>query len=278
MFSPVLLQGTVTVSPGIKQELPYGALQNPFKTAMLVDEVRFSYNELSGNSTNIVLQAEMSVGRMQLTNGTVPLRSFGRALNYQDTRTDLCFTWKLPKPLYLSAEELLVISVYFLPGYLVTQRTVTVVVAGRSLPSNFPPPAVVHYPWVTTYIPPYISSADSLDTSQESQLCNPFNEELHVQRFTARYDNMTNSGTDEYSNITEEFTTVRAIDSFGNILVRDPTPLFHLMQAPTRSWTVNARLASKGFYLFTVERFWAAIAAAGSVAISMVGHHDVVRG
>src|SRR5258706_8657347 len=278
MLSPILLQGTVTVSPGQKAEVPFAAVQNPFKTAMLVDEIRFSANATGSNTTNLVLQAEMFVGRVPLTNGPIPLRSFGRTLNWYDAcfQNSIPSTWKLPQPMYIHAVERLIIKIYYLPGFLVPDRTVTTIVVGRSLPANQPPPKVVHFPWVAHFMTPFAENVDQVDTSTEANLMNPFREVLHVQRFIGRYDNLANSAsTREVSGLTEKETNVRASDSFGNILVRDPTPFAHLFQAPTRTWTINSQLAPNGFYLFTVDRTWDAGAFSGTVAISMVGHHDV---
>jgi hypothetical protein len=147
------------------------------------------------------------------------------------------------------------------------------------------------------------SLTDRTDQSTPSDLYNPFEPELHVQRFVGRFLNFQigNSGTpddnnygdlkgvmtfadelvDFSNNIPLAGTFVSAQDSFNNILIRDPTPFYHVFAAIDRSWTMNCVLPPKGFYLFTVDRLWAYLetqfnyTAAATVGIGMISWRDV---
>ncbi len=179
----------------------------------------------------------------------------------------------------------------------------------RPLPKGTPTPRTLQLPWAAAYVPPFIGSSESsafnqTDQSTPSDIFNPFEQDLHVQRFVGRFLNFqvgkdvtvafNNYGdlrgvmqfADElvdFSNgIPLSGTFVTAQDSQNNILVRDPTPFYHLFSYLDRSWTVNCVLPPKGFYLFTVDRLWDYLGSTlseefiASVGIGMIGWRDVV--
>ncbi len=149
---------------------------------------------------------------------------------------------------------------------------------------------------MTFYQPPKIaftgggSGVDQSDQSTPSDLYNPWDQDLHVQRFVGRLMGQP-IGEDQQrmglASVVVDFTTglpstgtmVSAQDSFNNILIRDQTPFAHVFEFLDRAWTVNCVLPPKGFYLFTVDRLWSGYrvttASTVTVGIGMTGWREV---
>ncbi len=314
-ISPLLLQAQIIVPAGGGS---FGVadstrLTNPFQAPMWLDEIRF---RLPTNAHQYAgMRVLLELGETPLTNGFVPIATLGKVLNDSRTNGEFvavsaevvpnCFTWKLPKPLFIPAREYLRPTMYFDTFSGAATNPVTIIYCCRPLPKNTPTPQTMQIPWVTYFQPPYLScssgtpAVDTINQSTLSDLFNPWDEELHVQRLMGRLlVRGTNSGGDEDNhmslvsakvNLTPGQTTsgqvttgtlVSAQDSFNNILVRDTTPFGHVFDIIDRSWTVNAILPPKGFYLFTVDRLWSnylpATVVTATVAISMVGWREVV--
>lgn len=322
--SPILLQAQIVVPPAGSMGLADTTLlENPFQGPMWLDEIRFSLPVLDGTSSPALswsaLSVDLKLGNTPITRANVPISLLGKALNdgvnnslapgelARTNQTDAAssgvglsagpqrFTWKLPKPLFIPARELLRPTMYFTPYSGATARTVTIAYACRPLPLNYPTPAKLDVPWVSYFKPGFSavpSSADITDQSTPNDIYNPWAQELHVQRFVGRFmglpyfeaDNfmgLASAQIDFNTGLTKSGTFVTAQDSFGNILVRDPTPFAHVFDVLDRSWTVNARLAPKGFYTFTVDRQWSGYPSnsigltQATVGISMVGWREV---
>ncbi len=311
--SPLILQAQISPNTG-GGELGLAdttRLENPFQGPMWLDEIRFripaTAQEVIPSYAWAGLRIKLTLGGVPLTNGFIPISLFGKVLNdsitvgEQDVSdgSPSMFTWKLPKPLYIPAREFLRPTVYIEPGAVadpaVLTRTVTIIYCCRPVPKGTPVPRTVCLPWVTYFKPAYITmtnegGSDSIDQSQPSDIFNPWPQDLHVERFIGRLmgnpsgeDNVHMSLASANINLTTGLPTtgtfVTAQDSFNNILVRDPTPFAHLFDFIDRSWTVNAVLPPQGFYLFTIDRNWAAYSPAASftatIGISMVGWREV---
>ena len=322
--SPLLLQAqfTVPVAGGSFGLADSTKLENPFQAPMWLDEIRFRLPAAGAVSATLGLnwssfRIELKLGETTITKGFVHMGLFGKVLNdgiesanfkpqeslstYQNS--PYVFTWRLPKPLFIPAREFLRPTFYFDPvmpnAGLVTNQVVTLIYCCRPLPRGTPTPKTVQIPWVTFYQPVDIDTAapvDRVDQSTPSDLYNPFDQDMHVQRFVGRlmgreygenneYMGLASANVNLTTGIPTTGTFVSAQDSFNNILIRDPTPFAHVFSAVDRAWTVNCVLPPKGFYLFTVDRLWAAFTSSAtnvnqfnfnkSVGISMVGWREV---
>lgn len=332
ILPPLLLQAQITPpnqggSMGLADST---LLENPFSSPMLLDEIRFrlppteAYNN-SGTTTDGAdwsrLRIELKLGNVPLTNGFVPLSLLGKVLSdgvaggafstspyavltesASSSGGATCFTWKLPRSLFIPARDFLRVTAYFqthsapTAGTAVSTRTVTIMYACRPLPKNAPTPRRLCFPWVTFFQPADLTcpgAADTFDQSTPADLFNPFDQDLHVQRFVGRVmgqstwgDVNTNAGLAsanvDFANGQITYgTLISAQDSFNNILIRDRTPFSHVFNFLDRSWTVNCMLPPKGFYLFNVDRLWAGYPNpgytnfVGSVGLSMVGWREV---
>lgn len=293
MNSPILLSsGELTIPKWSTVEPETTRMQNPFRTPMLIDEIRFRTNALGFFNGLMSSKVEILLGRSPLTNGMVPIGNLCKVLldgNFGSDGGALPYfhhTWKLPKPLYVPPEELLTCRLHYSGEFGGSATTVMqVTYAGRSLPSNFPRPKTQWLPWAAAFQTASLALTDgnSDETiSDQADLVNPFDEPLRVQRFIGRTLRNNNLAANELGQQAGDqapstMTFVRAVDSFGNILVRDPTPFTHLFQFVDRTWTVNAVLPPKGFYLFQINRDYTITVANTSFAhaISMVGYREV---
>jgi hypothetical protein len=308
-FSPLLLQTQVTLPPaGELGVADPTKLENPFQGPMWLDEIRFTLPNLNGGIFGLSwssIYCKLHLGGLPLTQGNVPISLFGKALN-DDTEfqgvtggAPWRFTWRLPKPLFIPAREYLKPTFYFAPYSGAAAVTVTVRYACRPLPVGTPTPKTLQVPWVASYVTPFqesgVAAGDRVDESQPSDLYNPWDQDLHVQRFMGRLMMQAEQGEERFrmgladanmnlqafgpnSVLNSTGTLVTAQDSFNNILVRDPTPFAHLFDPIDRAWTVNCLLPPKGFYQFSVERFWSGHIGGltGALGISMVGWREVV--
>ena len=326
-MSPFILNAQITPPAGGGAFGPGNQatrLENPFGNPMWLDEIRIrlpagSNPTPTGKSTGdgwAGLSLELKLGNLSLTKGFVPISLFGKVLNddalsEQTTNANSVveigddpfgpgiFTWKLPKPLFIPAREYLRPTMYLTPYSGAPTSTVTILYVCRPLPRGTPTPSRLQSPWVSSFMPPMIApSSDLTNQSTPADLYNPWDEELHVQRFIGRLmiqssgnsGNADNSGeaanhmslasanVDLTTGIITCGTLVSAQDGYNNILIRDLTPFAHVFDFLDRSWTVNCILPPKGFYLFTVDRLWAGYTgtvALATVGISMVGYREV---
>ncbi len=308
--SPLLLQAQI-LAPNGGGSLGLAdttRLENPFQAPMWLDEICFRLPGDGDSGRNwSSIRVDLKLGQTPITHGFVPISLLGKVLNnstvggeFEEVASALlpnCFTWKLPKPLYIPARELLRPTIYFDPfsGSGSSTTPVTILYRCRPIPKGTPPPQTMQIPWVTYFQPPYLALSggpaanDREDQSTMSDIFNPWDEPLHVQRFVGRLFCQGIKG-EEQGNISlasaqvnldtgniEFGTTVTAQDSFNNILIRDPTPFAHVFNFIDRSWTVNALLPPKGFYLFTIDRKWAEynLAITATLGLSMVGWREV---
>lgn len=306
-ISPIILQAQITlpVTGGEFGLADTTRLENPFQGPMWLDEIRFRMpiSTAGGDASPLAwsnLKVSLKLGEIPLTHGFVPIGLLGKVLNdstgLEQTTSSLgpaMFTWKLPKPLFIPARELLRPTMYIEPGFTtVPTKTITIIYACRPLPQGTPTPKVLQLPWVTYFKPPNLTTAtsDQTDQSTPSDLFNPWDQDLHVQRFVGRlmqifgeddgYMDIASALVDLNTGLPTIGTFVSAQDSFNNILIRDETPFAHVFDFVDRSWTVNCKVPPKGFYLFTVDRLWSLYTAGGgainaTVGISMVGWREV---
>src|SRR3990172_7545471 len=290
MNTPIILTAGVSIPLGGTAEPETSRLQNPFGTPMLIDEIRFDSNASSDDAITNHLQtvfAQFHPGRVPLSNGYVPITSYGKILdprinNMAGSTSGISLTWRLPRPLYVAPTEFLIPRFYYdrtipdlISGYFNNPATIYVTYVARTLPSDAKRPDNLPIPWVAYFRsgPQPITAGISEWFSRESDLVNSMNENLKLQRMIGRalfIDHATPKVRDIMSTLN---STVKITDSFGSIVVRDPTPFTHLFQMPGRAWTIDSLLPPKGFFLAEVRHdFPATLSNYSLVAdISIVG-------
>lgn len=261
---------------------------------MLLDEVRI-YITGATVATPITygLGLDLKLGRVPLTKDFVPIANFGKALNDDPDPPGILigqgpmnvrgpWTWRLPKPLYIPATEFLIPRIFNNPVYAASQtRTITIAYAGRALDVDERVPDAIDVPYVSYWQTP-IQSAGSATPQQstEADLVNPFNEPLAVQRFIGRCwangAQFPGAGVLGFPDVGFS-VAVRAANSNGVIMVKDPTPFPTVFSLTDRSWTVNSLLAPKGFFIFYLDFDQFGEEQVDDIApmISMVGYRKV---
>lgn len=299
-ISPIVLQAQITPPAGGGS---FGLadstrLESPFGNAMWLDEIRLRMPSADGTSSDATgwasLALELKLGNLNLTKGYVPISLFGKVLNSDELSETQPgkFVWKLPKPLFIPAREFLRPTMYLSPYSGAPASTVTIEYVCRPLPKGTQTPETLQLPWVSWYQTPMLATGSDQvgDQSTPADIYNPWDEELHVQRFLGRLM-VQGSNTEEANNMalcsaeinlaTGALTVgalVTAQDSYNNILIRDRTPFAHVFDSIDRAWTVNSILPPKGFYLFTFDRYWTnwvGTSRTAALGVSMVGWREV---
>jgi hypothetical protein len=316
-LSPLILSSQITLPPGGAMAVPDPTrLTNPFGAPMWLDEIRIRLTRFDDFDSPATLWANMRIelklgDNLPITKDFVPLSLLGKVLNSSTIAESddtggignvgpTIFTWHLPKPLFIPAREYLKATLYCEPAAGFSPANLTKVVdliyACRPLAKGTPAPKWLQIPWVSYFKPPLINipaqggAVDRTDESQPSDLYNPWNEDLHVQRFVGRLmgvpqfelegvASLASARVNLDTRLVEVGTLVSAQDSFNNILIRDLTPFAHVFNFLDRAWTVNCVMPPKGFYLFTIDRLWNQYVPIqpmdATVGISMVGWREV---
>lgn len=218
-------------------------LINPNRTAMLIDEFKFSVGietgTLGGDAHEFpTVQAMLTFGATPLTNKFIPLPAFcplywGYPKAALEATGDATLTWHLARPLYVPPDVQVGVSFLrknpFIPGWegeFNPEQKWGFSINGRSMPAGMAVPEKIFVPWAcatTIYSTtlPYISN--------DADLSNPFDTPLNVDYFTG-YNTTedTNSTGPNPLGLTAQLTL-----SSGKVVARDPIP-FNLLFPPDR--------------------------------------------
>lgn len=270
-LSPIVVSSNISqVAANTSLQIDPTQLLNPNRTAMLVDQFRFTCDNMDAVDTAayyaIARQMFVSIklGNIALTNGFVPLGLL--CPNYDATAVatnaasisgmvpfDNPLVWHLPKPLYVPSNVVMYVDTLRMVPALDTFTTAfgfRVAVAGRSLPANYPIPANIYVPWSTSS---YVNGLQGTATSTlagvttfvtpDNALGNPNDSALMVTRLLGFHSPI--SGLTSTAGDIEAGTnglTVRMTISNGKLLVREPTPFFHLFPQSRRNLDLRAYL------------------------------------
>jgi hypothetical protein len=280
VISPLILSVNQALTPGQNLTVTdqVGMTGNS-KCAMLIDGVRIRVDEglayvtRVGGVSNLMgaIWAGLSVGRVDLTRGLIPMSLFGRL---QDTSVEfdvlpfitpvgfpsqcLHAVWRFKKPLYISPQRHINVKLYWNAGLTPTGGgqpvtvNVTVSFFGRALPENYPVPATVYVPYMTSFVPnPFLAAnTPTVLKSVPNDLGNPYREELRVTRFTGFCNSIITAGAvaEELLLALANLITVRMTEYRGGIVIRDQTSFGGAFDHTTRAWDVDAVLPPSGYY------------------------------
>lgn len=268
---PLHLTASATIPSSSGGNVNAVSLKNPMGRAMEILEIKwqvrfdFGLNTLRpGDATFVLggaLGCRLQLGDMPLTNGYVPVWSFGRSDNLQEcvvssTRAYSEYSWKLPFPLYVPAGGVVLPS-FQNRGLLSGDIGVIISYSARDLPQNYSPPPKVAVPYAAAYVSkPFDISAAGTDVSNETDLANPFDEPIVLQRMTGRVpvlSSQTSGFAYEKSGVpvAAEQMNVRIVDSYGRPIIRDYAPMRQAFSALTRSWEMDGQqivMDPKSFY------------------------------
>lgn len=306
MNSPIQL--VASIPNGIVQnqsaEFEQTSLQNPFRTAMLIDSFKFFFlltpHADFQDFLNLAFRmwVKIDLGREPLTHNYVPVGLVSPLVQESPPLEGLnnaiaqnlpkqSFTWPLKRPLYVPPTEQLIVRAMLKDPYGGSGMTIFpyVAISGRSLARNAPVPEEVYFPWAAAFVSPDVENFGNTlftQTTGETDLVNPFNQPVNVQRFMGRMYNsaLFGPGVDQFEetpNGLSSRTLVRCADSKGTIIVRDPTPFSQLFFYGLRSWEPGGLAEPKSFYIFSVDQDYSDVQDSGSAGfgISLVGDRCV---
>ena len=266
------------------------AIYNPNKTAMLIDQLRFSFHEESilaiDFARGAALQVEVLLGAIPLTKQFVtlgalapryygPLPEFtGNFANDHGPNGDNALTWHLPKPLYVPPLVQVSINVKvraLFAGDPAIYPPLAVTVVGRSLPDNFPVPGEIDIPWVTE------TRCNTLATSfvsSDGDLVNSNDVPLNITQFVGcNYNAEANDASPG------DFRVQMGLSN-GTMLLRDAIPFFLAFPSDRAVLPVSARLQPGAFVRLELESATPAGApsganACGVTAVAMHGYRTI---
>lgn len=311
------------------------ALQNPAGSPMLIDEIRFSTSALGPVYGTMMVRIRL--GQYDLTQNFVPISLIGQQVaggagplgvwGLQNTpnlflQREL-YSWKLAKPLYIPGSEKLVVS------YLAGQGTRL-----DDIATAYPPnirmgiygtvlegddikkiPKKNAIPWVAywksndrTVVVPGAGAAPAIgnlvENSSRSNLVNPFDQDLFVERFmgaiaiqnsqTVDAGTVTNAWTDAGNFLTgaanatlgnsdyivrqiiSKYITVQMTNSDGDACVRTPVPFDHIFSRLDKSWPCGVTVRPKAFFHVRLNENFASLNV-GTVANPVAAQTVVVR-
>lgn len=257
------------------------ALRNPGPGAIEIFGIKFRLRS-SQPITGALVGCRLDLGDFQLTNGFVPLYAFGRAENLLAEQTSdgasppaACYTeyiCRLSRPIYVPLGAVVRPQ---LQHKGLTSATVDVHISmfGRMLPEDAPLPDRLLLPYWAAYVSKTFQAGtvDS-DASTESDLANPFDVPLRMERFVGRISMFSGAALTFAASMIElennpfgfssgSFPTFgdiptqiscSIIDSNGYPVVKRLTPFRLVFDAETRSWPVTHELPAGGYYLINM--------------------------
>lgn len=216
-------------------------LQNPAKTGMWLDEIRFavSYNQgsalsgtLRGNPT-ARLGVQLKLGRLPLTNGFVAIGALAAndlmrtpmaGAQYSGSDNSVAFvTWRFAKPLYVPPNEYVQAEVARLlepvvgvsAGSSQWAWACRIAYVGRAFGSETPAPQTVDVPWASALRSCILDGTTALAiTSNNADLCNPHDVPLNMERLGWAQASVSKTDGSPVFNI-------RLTDRDGNAITRD---------------------------------------------------------
>lgn len=277
---PIVLTSEVTIDANSARSPDLLKLKNPTGEHFAIREIRFSLRAPTGNVffTGGAVAVKLDLGSQALTNAYVPVWNFGRYVAREPDATSLnlpCqFQWKLKHPLYIPSDAGLACEFQH-RGMVKSPIIASVTYLGHALDASRAPP-IVQLPWVASYASPVFElAATGSDSSSASDLVNPFNVPIHLERFTGRLNFVRTDVDLNESFLADRTMFIRMRHSSGVPMVREFTHLRQVFGVYPHSWEQRGTVVAPGSgYLVDVDKRAATIAVAGNsvqATIGMVG-------
>lgn len=294
MLAPfVMVSPTVTLTPSgasVPAQASALPLENPFRTAVLVDEIRFMLNGSNtaggGGVLGNMIRVGLRCGRQLLTAPATPVGVLckgrdggaeGTAYPYNQS-ANASYIWRFDKPMYLPTDGQIEADVMVSGdlGILTGSYAVDIAVAVRAMPEGYPNPKKIVVPYAAKWVTPATAtSVQLLATSSPSDLRNIHKQPLVLTRFTGQawgYDGEV-AHTDFTGALRDGKLMLYRHD--GELGLRDASPFGATLAVPTRSWTVkNAVLAPNGYFIADID-YTPPDLTKTQFALGMVGYHEI---
>lgn len=283
---PIQLTASITgLQPGVQGAgANVRALVNPTKQLIEIYGIRFRLRSTLAVAGHIVA-CRLDLGDFQLTNGFIPVFSFGKSENLAAEQPNAgLVTVGVPQPTQFYADYTVKLSrpILLPPGAAIRPQfqhrgqttaaiDVHMTVFGRKLPANAEIPQRIHLPfWAAYNAKNFTLGTVDTDQSSESDLYNPFDVPLRMEHFTGRIGFQASSSAYSAAAVTGEWEasqwlvlpagvgstladglgqiTCSITDSNGAPIVKKLTPFRLVFDSFTRSWTINHVLAPGAYY------------------------------
>lgn len=253
-------------------------LKNKLSVPVWVDEFLINLgntgaaSELNGGDIRVQLRLNTDL----LTNGYVPIWLLGSSRNYSvasgsggvsffsDQLQAPLFGAKLAKPMLLLPGEYIEAAFYHAGVLDTTALTARFLARGHVAdPESLSDDHTRNLPWFSAFVGKLqTANADATEQSKESDLRNPFDVPLKLDRMVGVIGSVI-AGTDfgayndpDAIDAGLQYCTATMVDESGRAIVRDLTPFAHLFQIRDFTWPVKAVMPPRSFYLLNlIERY-----------------------
>jgi len=236
-----------------------------------------------------VIGCQLSLGQLPLTNGFVPVWGFSRGtytgrerLASSGLNSYIEYIWRLSRPLYVPAGGI-INPVFKHFGGTEAAIDARISYSGLSMPANYKPKKIF-VPYVSSYMSKVFNSYNGTDSdaSTETDLINPFDTDLTIDRIVGRvatYDNTLGIYYEvETSDVGSRYLTARMVDSLGNQIVKDFGAFNSVFNYVTHTWEIGQKLPPKAYYSVYLQKTAAGVSNAtyrSQAMVSMVGYREV---
>src|SRR5574342_27232 len=265
---PVHLTATVNLPSSSSAGVNSISLKNPMGRPMEILEIKFELSYQTGTNSFLgsLIGCKLNLGKLPLTNGFVPTALFGRAENSNlevqgaagTTNPTIVntYTWRLAKPFYVPSDSLLVPE-FVHRGLIQNAIDVRVSYSGRTLLTN-EKPKKVYVPLATSWLSRTFDLAlAGTDQSTETDLVNPWEEVLHLQRISGRVPQLQLADQIilESPHIGYyQAVNVRMVDSFGRRIIQPFMPFADAFPLANKSWEADGAVMDPKSYMIAYIR------------------------
>lgn len=259
LSSPLHLTATTTLGSSSSGGVNSISLKNPLGYAMEILGMKWQLRapgntEDTPNILGGIIGCKLDLGKWAITSGFVPVWNFGRTENLTnevqfnvvdpDAGSAQEYNWRLPRPLYVPAGAVL-IPTFQHRGLIADPITIRISYEARSISPNAQTPKTIALPYVASYISSTFTGNEAGEAaSVETDLVNPFQDPLILQRFIGRlqiFDAETLEAAE--ANLAERvghrLLYVKMRDMNGRDLIRNYTPFRMAFDSLTRSWEME---------------------------------------
>ncbi len=287
---PLLVTATGTVTPRSTGGVNAIALKNSSNAPIEIHRIAFTISATSDAASQFNPQnlgVKLDLGSIALTNGFVPAANFGpRQIVEASGATDTgIYTsqviWKLGRPLFIPPGGALVPTFEHRARGIISMD-VRADYSGQKMPVGYKPKKVF-LPYVSSYVSSVFDASESgSDMSSETDILNPFNEPIFIERFVGRVSVFTNESQVDLDNLVLPIGsyTIRMVDSRGHRIVRDPAVFGQVFWNPLRTWELGGKVQLDSGAHVIVELFKTSLGLTENTvftqaAVSLVGWREI---
>lgn len=321
--TPISLTASGTIKNGSVGGVNADALYSPYGLPMEIHEIKWMLSA----PTNVVIGAgvgcSLEMGALKLTNGYPPINSFCKSLlmtsavsiagavragdlvdysmnsangeEISTTPSYANFVWRLHKPIFVPAGAVL-LPKFQHRNLIPDDITAQITYSGTTLPSHYRPKKLT-LPWVASWVADGVAyGTASTQISLESDLVNPWDEPLFVQRFVGRINysgNITSVPPSErfanaydlpgngLAEMAGKYFTITMVHSSGANIIQSPTKFESVFYSGKRAWDVGVEIAPRSYFTVSMNKIADATASGATAAlrfqpiIGMIGYREI---